>query len=170
MAEISNNDNTIDSRDVIERIERLEEEREPLQEAVDEAKTAIKDLEEERVHYKDADDLADIQKRLDEAKEDLKTQEQELEEWDESDEAEELKALQDFAEVCSDNREWKHGMTLINHSHFEDYARELAKDIGAISGEEKWPCTCIDWEQAAEELRIDYTEYVFGDVPFYANS
>lgn len=46
---------------------------------------------------------------------------------------------------------------LISDSHFEDYARELAKDIGAISGTEGWPQSYIDWEQAARELQHDYT-------------
>ena len=46
---------------------------------------------------------------------------------------------------------------LIRDSYFEDYARELAEDIGAINRDATWPNNCIDWEYAAEQLQIDYT-------------
>lgn len=51
--------------------------------------------------------------------------------------------------------------TLIAESHFEDYARELAEDIGAIDKNASWPLNRIDWEAAAEDLKADYTEVVF---------
>jgi Antirestriction protein (ArdA) len=48
--------------------------------------------------------------------------------------------------------------TLIHERHFEDYARELAEDLyGDEVRNSHWPFTCIDWEQAATELRIDYS-------------
>ena len=43
---------------------------------------------------------------------------------------------------------------LINDDNFEDYARELAYDIYGIH--DNWPFDCIDWEQAADELKSDY--------------
>jgi hypothetical protein len=46
---------------------------------------------------------------------------------------------------------------MINDSYFEDYARELAEDIGAINKSYGWPNYCIDWARAARELKIDYT-------------
>jgi len=55
------------------------------------------------------------------------------------------------------SREWNHGLQLIADSYFETYAREFAEDIGAISGDERWPATCIDWEKAASELQMDYS-------------
>lgn len=48
-------------------------------------------------------------------------------------------------------------VTLIRDSHFRDYAEELADDIGAIPRDAGWPLNCIDWEQAARELRYDYS-------------
>jgi hypothetical protein len=48
-------------------------------------------------------------------------------------------------------------LTLIRDSYFRTYAEELADDIGAIPKDAGWPLTCIDWEQAARELRYDYT-------------
>lgn len=47
--------------------------------------------------------------------------------------------------------------TLIPEDQFEDYAQELAEDIGAINREYQWPLYCIDWEWAAIELKHDYT-------------
>jgi hypothetical protein len=57
--------------------------------------------------------------------------------------------------------EWEDGAQLISTSAFEDYARELAEDIGAITGGENWPLNCIDWWHAARELRYDYSEVDF---------
>ena len=69
----------------------------------------------------------------------------------ESDEWNEYKALAKFAEEAANYAsDWEHGATLIEDSHFEDYARELASDIGALSDSNAWPATCIDWEKAGE--------------------
>jgi hypothetical protein len=51
--------------------------------------------------------------------------------------------------------------TLIADSYFEDYARELATDIGAIDDSYIWPASCIDWKMAAEHLKMDYTSVTF---------
>ena len=45
---------------------------------------------------------------------------------------------------------------MIPESEFEDYARELAEEIGGMD-DAKWPFTCIDWEKAADELKQAYT-------------
>jgi len=47
--------------------------------------------------------------------------------------------------------------TLIPDESFEDYARELAEDIGAIDANASWPLMYIDWPAAADALRIDYS-------------
>lgn len=40
----------------------------------------------------------------------------------------------------------------------EDFARQLADDIGAVNSNAIWPNNCIDWEQAGRELMYDYSE------------
>jgi antirestriction protein len=45
------------------------------------------------------------------------------------------------------------------YSSNEDFAREIADEIGAIDKDAKWPMNCIDWEQAARELMYDYSEH-----------
>ncbi len=79
---------------------------------------------------------------------------------------EELQKLQAFKEAV-DSSEWECGITFINENHFEDYAREFAEDIGAIEKDYQWPANCIDWERAADELRIDYSEVDFDGVTYY---
>lgn len=51
--------------------------------------------------------------------------------------------------------------TLIADSHFEDYARGYAEEIGAIENDMKWPANHIDWKAAADELQSDYTSVEF---------
>lgn len=73
-----------------------------------------------------------------------------------------LESLQD--EIGS---EWTYGATMIPVDDFEDYARELAEDTGAISDNANWPANCIDWEKAADELSQDFTEIDFDGESYY---
>lgn len=38
-----------------------------------------------------------------------------------------------------------------------DFAMHLADELGAIPADYSWPTSCIDWDQAARELMMDYT-------------
>lgn len=40
----------------------------------------------------------------------------------------------------------------------EDFAQELAEDIGAIPDDAAWPNSYIDWERAARDLFMDYSD------------
>lgn len=40
----------------------------------------------------------------------------------------------------------------------EDFAQDMAEQLGAIEADAKWPHNCIDWEYAARELMMDYSE------------
>lgn len=84
---------------------------------------------------------------------------------DERNELSELAELCDQADgYCED---WEHGATLIRDCYFEDYARELAEDCGMVPDGIAWPLTCIDWKQAARELRMDYTSVEFNGVTYW---
>ncbi len=63
--------------------------------------------------------------------------------------------------------DWCYGATLINEDYFEDYARELADDIGAIDSDAGWPTSYIDWSAAADALAIDYSSVEIGSTSFY---
>lgn len=113
--DISNTQDIIDSRDIIERIEELEAE--------------VLDDEEQT---------------------ELAT----------------LKALiEDLSGNSGDSPEY--GITLIHEHYFEDYAQELAEDIGAIPKDLTWPAYCIDWERAAHDLKMDYTSVEFDGETYY---
>lgn len=59
-----------------------------------------------------------------------------------------------IAQYCAD---FQYGEQMVAVNAFVDYAQELAEDIGAINVDASWPHTCIDWEQAARDLAMDYT-------------
>lgn len=83
-------------------------------------------------------------------------------------EAEELKTLRELADEASGYAaDWQYGEALIRDSYFEEYAQELAEDIGAINPDSSWPNNCIDWERAARELRMDYTGVDFDGVTYW---
>lgn len=46
--------------------------------------------------------------------------------------------------------------SFIRNDYFYTYAQELAEEIGLIPADEGWPFNHINWEQAAEELKLDY--------------
>ena len=88
---------------------------------------------------------------------------------DEKEQAE-LKALEALAEEAQDSPDWEYGETLIREGYFEEYARELAEDTGAIDSQAGWPLYCINWEYAARELKMDYMAVDFDGVTYYIRS
>lgn len=80
------------------------------------------------------------------------------------DDAEELTAIQAFLDDVKGyggdhdwRGDWYPGGFIADHC-WEDYAREFAEDLhGSALREVQWPMSCIDWEQAAEELKQDYS-------------
>lgn len=85
---------------------------------------------------------------------------------DEADD-EELTALQELREQGQGYSDWKYGVTLVRDSYFEEYAKQLAEEMGLISGDESWPLTCIDWERATRELQQDYTSVEYDGVTYW---
>lgn len=145
---ISNSDDIIDSRAVIKRIEELRDDREVLVDARDEAKVAY-------------DEATDDERSDGELGDDLEEAEKALKEWDESDDAKELKALEALQEQAQGYApDWTYGATLISESYFTKYTEELLKDIGDLPRDLP-PYIAIDWEQTANNIRVDYTEVDF---------
>lgn len=139
--EICNTDDIIDSRDVIERFEELEGEVETLREEFDSLP--------ENDNGVDFDNWVRNQTFFS------------------SEDYDEYLALKALIEDCDTVSDWQHGAILINEEYFTEYAQELARDIGAVSGDESWPCTHIDWEAAAGELKCDYTTTEFAGTTYY---
>lgn len=45
------------------------------------------------------------------------------------------------------------------YSSDENFAQEMAEQLGSIDKNASWPQNCIDWEFAAKELMYDYSEH-----------
>ena len=119
--------NTVDVRDIIERVEELENTVPPAEES-------------------DGDDNED--------REELAT----------------LVGILDDLKGNGGDEQWRgdwYPTTLIRETYFEDYARELAEDIGAIDKDAAWPARHIDWEAAAQELLQDYQETDIEGTTYY---
>ncbi len=116
-------------------------------------------------------DSRDVIARIEQLESDRESVEEEgkrgrLKEWDDEYGAElaALKALADEAEGYAPD--WHHGAALIRDSYFTTYAQDVADDLGVCNGTE-WPLTCIDWDQAARELQMDYTAVDFDGVTYW---
>ena len=97
--------------------------------------------------------------------------EDELDEPRDDEDAEELRILKAFAdELDGACPSWKDGETLISDWGFQDYAEQLAEDIGAISSDVVWPLTYIDWEAAVDALKMHYTSVDFGGMTFWVRA
>ncbi len=123
-------------------------------------------------HYADLIDSRDVIARIEELESELDALEAEevvhsILEW-KNENGEELAALKALAEEASGYAaDWQYGETLIRDSYFRDYAMQLADDIGAIPSDLAWPCTCIDWDQAARELQMDYSAVEFNGITYW---
>jgi len=127
-----NNQDVIDSRDIIERIEELESEQ----------TTLVKELNE--------GSLTEAQ----------------MQAFD-KDEGEELDTLRSLAEEASYYvAGWESGETLIRETYFTEYCKEMLIDFGLIPVDIP-DYIKINWDQTAENLRVDYTEVDYAGVTYY---
>lgn len=145
-------DDIIDSREIIEYHDDLESDRDALVEALTEAKDALAE------HRADPDSNPENEEHLEndyiEARDALTS-------WDEEHGAD-FAAVKEIVRQASGYGDWEYGETLIRDRYFEEYAQDLASDIGALDKADRWPLTHIDWSAAAKELAQDYTEIDVG--------
>lgn len=140
----------IDTRDLHERFDELEELEEILSTAEEELQDFAVDEEDE--------DSVDAHDDLHEA---VKTAKADFGE-EEKAELEELRAIKEAV------LDWQHGETLIREDYFTHYAEEYADDTGAIDRNCNWPLNHIDWEAAAEDLKQDFSTVEYqGSTYFY---
>lgn len=117
----------------------------------------------------DTIDLRDVMARVEELREARDESGESVDHWaiENADDAEELQKLEALLAECKGNggdEQWEgdwYPVTLIRDGYFEDYAQELAEDLGAVNADASWPNNCIDWERAAHELQQDYTTIEF---------
>ena len=104
----------------------------------------------------DLRELAEEMNKLREMKEKRISDQDRLEQLEALD-AEFIAVFADSMEDYADNVD----PIMIANYHFEYYARQLAEDIGAIDRDQGWPACHIDWEAAAENLKMDYISVSF---------
>ena len=113
----------------------------------------------------DVIDSSDIQERIKYLEDDIEYQNLE----EDKNELEILNKLEKDIIDCV-GAEYEYGVQLIRDSYFEEYAQELAEDIGLIKRDVSWPYTCIDWEQAAHELKYDYSIVEYDGIDYWVRS
>ena len=115
-------------------------------------------------------DVRDIIARVEELESTVDEDDQDTYDVDDAAEYAVLTSL--LSDLCGNggDEQWKgdwYPISLIRDSYFEDYAQELADDIGAINSDATWPNNCIDWERAARELQVDYTTVEFEGATYW---
>ena len=151
--------NTIDTRDLKERKEELE----AMRDAVTDAQSELDQHRDLKPSEDDEEEFTEWEEEEESLEETLTDALHEFR----NPEKEELKELEELESEISD---FNHGETMIPVDDFEDYARELAWDLGAIDGDAKWPLNHIDWEAAAEALAQDYTIVSYQGDDYYVRA
>jgi hypothetical protein len=141
-------DDTIDSRDIIQRLEELTDEQADLA-------SDISECQDNLATVLDEDELAD-------AAEELARAEYRLEEWEKNN-LEELNALKEICKQGEGYGDWEHGDVLILESYFTKYIEELIGECYPEvdkMGSGDWPYrhVKVDYDEAADEAKHDYVE------------
>lgn len=142
------NASTINSRDIIARLEELKDAKQDILDRVRDAETLIESTDDDE----------------------LESLNSELEEWDDEygDELASLTEINDEGESCSS--EWTHGETLISSDYWVEYCKQLCEDIGDIPRGGFPSYIAIDWERTAENISADYTTVSINETEYYIRS
>jgi len=140
--EISNSDDILDARDIIERIEYLESEKDTALEDVPESEYGNRE-NEKWVAWEDSDEFTELNNLS--------------------------KFMNEFKNYGGDEQ-WRgdwYPITFIRDSYFTDYTEELIIDCGYISKDfPAW--ISIDWEETAKAVQQDYYSAELDGVTYWA--
>lgn len=143
---ISNTQDVIDSRDVIERIEDL---RSQLEAEFEQKREDDDDFAQQ---YNDDEFITWLDAHVEGNDPDV-------------DELNALEALRDEAEPYAGD--WEYGTTLINRDYWVEYVEDFVKDCGFIPHDlPAFIANNIDWENVAKEVEQDYTTVNFDGQEF----
>lgn len=143
----------LDSRDIQERIDELNDEKDTFIDA----------------HIEDAlDDHKIDNDNSEEGFDKTAAESTAIEAWGNSDEGSELKKLEDLKEEVGSS-EWPHGLTLICDSHWMGYVQDMLEDCSDYS--KNLPhYIAINWNETADNIKADYSEVeIDGTTYFYRN-
>lgn len=158
---ISNTDDVIDSRGVIERIEELQTERDYLDTEYSEANDALEAAEDNPAQLEESgqtiEELRTIAADAREA----------VDNWNNSEEAQELAALEALQEEAEGYcRDWTYGAQLIRDSYFEQAMDEIIEDCYGSQYSKDLPSfmsITLDYNA----LQSDYTAVEFDGVTYW---
>lgn len=155
---MDNTEDTINSRDIIDRIDDLTSDRDALVEDVETCRAELVEAQNQRVGDVDAHQA-------------LTSALAAMEAWSESDDGKELAILKALAEEGESSPDWLYGETLIRESYFTDYTEQLIDDCYELpkeltSGDWPYRHITVDYEAAANELKSDYMELDFDGVTY----
>lgn len=110
--------------------------------------------------HEDFFDIRDVIERFEELESSVDDEDNEYAD----DDREELAKIEAFIDDVRGNggdHEWRgdwYPLIFVEDSHWEDFARQEAEDIyGKEISNARWPNNCIDWEEAASQLQMDYS-------------
>ena len=149
---IDSSDKYINPQDVFIEADEYEDSIACKQEEIEMVENNIAGLDEDDDCYDD--ELSSLECERDNLQDELTGLEEEAE---------------DIFELRDDCNFYARGETLISSDIWEDHVREMTEDMDGIDTG-NWPYNCIDWERAAEELRVDYTTITWRGQDFYVRS
>ena len=160
----------IDTRDLQERLEELQE----LQSNIESAREEIEEKKGE-IESLRADEPVTTEERK-EWEEKISGLENELEELadklasvEDSFGNEEQEELAELESLESEVSEWRHGAALIPEDEFVEYCQQLLEDIGDLPrGLPGY--IAIDWDKTADNLRADYSEVEYQGTTYLVRS
>ena len=161
---------TIDSRDVIARIDDLTNEKQSSELAVEDALDALKKAEAALLACDDPEDSGERQRLAEEVEECEEVKEEaddKLKDWIEEGNQGELEMLEELqGEAEGYASDWHHGVTLVRDSYWTQYCQELLDDCGDVP-KDLPSYIVIDWGRTADNLQADYTSVDFAGVTYW---
>ena len=144
----------IDTRELQEELDDLENQREEIEEAIEDAKKALALI------------VLDDKEPHDEALKELEEAEDALQKWNDSSDADRRAELIRVKEEFTGD--WS-GETLISANGWVDYVEELVSEIGDMP--RNIPSyIVIDWDATADNVKEDYSEIEIDGETYYYRS
>lgn len=144
-------DSTIDIDDLRKIVYEMENDRDSLADEVERLTDELAETDQE------TDSLL-----FETLKEELKLAQTAFEEW-----VDEWQAQLDDASTLCDEVGRDHSSLFSADSDLGEIAREFAEDIEERGIFNRWPFNCIDWEQAGELLRHDWSSFDYAGESYY---
>ena len=149
MSEITNNEDVIDSRDIIARIDELEDMFQACQHCMEDLPLNPDHRDDNFTELYDCPACGG----------EIMSEE----------EREELDSLEAVKNECEGYSDWKYGEALINEMYFTEYCMDMLKDCGDLP-QDIPDYIVIDEEQTAENLKVDYIEVDFDGIAYLMRS